>query len=237
MKLGTKLVACFLGCGLVPLLVVAYVSYSTADDGMGTIRDRGSAALEKNAYDQLTALRDVKKKQIESFFDERQADMGVLAETVGTLRAEAFAKLESIQKVKKSFIENYLNGMKQQLRVVKDDPYTAQALLELEKAFEEGGGRIDTPQWKTLAEKYEGRMRDLMEDNGWYDLFLVHPDGNIVYTVARESDLGMTIPNSELRDSPMGDAFAKARKMRSDEIVVADFRSLCPRQTEPRPAS
>ena len=35
-----------------------------------------------------------------------------------------------------------------------------------------------------------------------------------------ESDLGMTIPDSELKDSPIGDAFAKAQRADAQEIAV-----------------
>lgn len=101
MTLGTKLVTSFLGCGLIPLGVVAFVSYNTAGNGMATIEQKGSADLEVKANNQLVAMRDVKKKQIENYFSERQGDMGVLVDTVGTLRFEALNKLKSLREVKK----------------------------------------------------------------------------------------------------------------------------------------
>ena len=107
MTLGTKLVTSFMGCGLIPLGIVAYVSYSTADKGMTEISTAGATALDKAAYNQLVALRDVKKAQIETYLGEREGDMNVLVETVGTLREEALNKLVALREVKKKQIENY----------------------------------------------------------------------------------------------------------------------------------
>ena len=273
MTLGTKLVTSFLGCGLIPLGIVAFVSYNTADTGMDTIEHKGAADLEVKANNQLIAMRDVKKKQIETYFGERQGDMGVLVDTVGTLRfealnklkalravkkgqietyfgerqgdmgvlvetvntlrAEAFNKLEAIQEIKKAQVLDYIEQLKGQLHILKDDPYVQQALLEFDKAFEAGGDRVNTPEWESVAAKYDPRMKDIMQDNGWYDLFLIHTDGDIVYTVTRESDLGMVIPDSNLRASAMGDAFAKCRKMGAQDIAFGDMAPYAPSNGAP----
>ena len=79
MSLGTKLVTSFLGCGLVPLGIVAFISYGTANEGMSNISTAGARDLEQKAYSQLVALRDVKKGQIEQYFTERRGDIGSLA--------------------------------------------------------------------------------------------------------------------------------------------------------------
>ena len=83
MKLGTKLILAFLAVGVIPFAVIGITSLVKSSD-----------ALSKQAYGSLEAVRGIKKTQIESFFNERQGDMGVLVETVGTLRKEAFDKLE-----------------------------------------------------------------------------------------------------------------------------------------------
>ena len=55
---------------LIPLAVVALVSYRTADNGMGTITKYSEDALNSAACNQLLALRDVKRAQIEKYFAE-----------------------------------------------------------------------------------------------------------------------------------------------------------------------
>ena len=60
----------------------------------------------QKSFDQLKNVREIKKAQIETFFSEREGDMGVLIEMVGTLRSEAMAELEAIREIKKTQIES-----------------------------------------------------------------------------------------------------------------------------------
>ena len=217
MKLGTKLLISFLLVGVIPFAVISIISLFKSTD-----------ALSASAYNQLIGLREIKKTQIENFFAERQGDMGVLVETVSTLRSEAFNKLMAVQEIKKAQLKDYIDSMKTQLKVLKDDPYVREALSEFDSAFEAAGDKVGSPQWEALAKKYDPRFKDIMADNGWYDLFLIHTDGDIVYTATREADLGMIIPDSELKDSPLGKAFDKARKMGPDDIALADLAPYSP---------
>ena len=216
-KLKPKLIGLFLVTGLIPLAGVAILAAVLA-----------SNALTKQSENQLIALRDVKKGTIETYFGERQGDIGVLNETVGTLRREAFAKLEAIQEIKKAQLNDYVEAMKNQLRVLKDDPYVREALSGFDSAFEAAGDSVNSSRWNNLAREYDGRLDDIMQDYDWYDIFLIHIDGDIVYTVAKESDLGMIIPDSELRSSALGEAFFKAQKMGAEEIAIGDFAPYAP---------
>ncbi len=222
MKLGTKLLIAFLLVGIIPFVVVGMISLN-----------KSGSSLSQLAYGSLEGMREIKKKQIENFFEERQGDMGVLVETVSTLRKEAFAKMEAVQEIKKAQLIDYFKSMKAALHSVKDDPFTLNALVELDTAFEEGGDRTGTDQWNTVANRYDERMKDLLKDNGWYDLFLIHVDGDIVYSVAKESDLGMTIPESELATQGIGNAFKKAQSMGKDDIAMADFAPYSPSGGDP----
>jgi len=216
-KMKPKLIGLFLLVGLIPLAIVGWWS-----------SDKATEALMKKSYGQLTATREIKKAQIESFFAERKGDMGVLRETVATLRTEAIAKLEAIQETKKAHILDYFEIMRGQLRTLKDDPFVMDALLEFDRAYEEGGDKVNTPAWNAVAEKYDARLQDIQTDYGWYDIFLIHTDGDIVYTVSKEPDLGMIIPESELNHEGIGKAFQYARQMKADDIALADLAPYSP---------
>lgn len=71
-----------------------------------------------------------------------------------------------------------------------------------------------------------------MKGNGWYDIFLINTSGRIVYTVARESDLGMVIP-SELPDSGIEKAFRDAKRMGLDDIALSDIAPYAPSADAP----
>jgi len=216
-KMRNKLIGLFIVTGLIPLILVGLLSTNIAKNSLMDI-----------SYNQLESVRGIKKTQIEKYFQERQGDMSVLSETVGTLRTEAFRKLEAIQEIKKAQLGDYFTVLKNQLRVLKDDPYTKQALNEFDRAFETGGDSVTSAAWQSVEKKYDVRMKDIKSGNGWYDLFLIHTDGDIVYTAEKESDLGMIIPDSNLKDSSLGKAFQKARTMGNDDISIGDFAAYEP---------
>lgn len=151
----------------------------------------------------------------------------------GALSAASFDKLEAVQSIKKGQIKDYFETMAAQLRVLKDDPFVKQALLELNAVFEKAGNRVITPEWEALAKTYDPRLKDILKDNGWYDIFLIHTDGDIVYTVAREPDLGMIIPKSPLKDSGLGKAFARAQSLGGAERTGGADENNCRRVDRP----
>jgi len=99
MKLSTKLLIFFLIVGVIPFATIGIISLV-----------KSSNALSDQAFNQLDGVREMKKGQIEKFFDERKGDMGVLTEIVGTLRREAFGKLKGIHEIKKHQIEDYFEN-------------------------------------------------------------------------------------------------------------------------------
>jgi methyl-accepting chemotaxis protein len=211
-RMKPKLISLFLLVGIVPLVIVGWWAGRLATD-----------SLMEKSFGQLESVRAIKKAQVEKFFGERKGDMGVLIEIVSTLRQEAFAKLEAIQELKKKQLNDYIMLLKAQLSVLKGDPYAMQALNDFDTAFKTDGDKIGGPQWNTLVKKYNTRFKGILDDNGWYDLFLISANGRIVYTVCRESDLGVLIPDSSLKNSSIGKAFAKVKSMDKTEIAIGDF--------------
>ncbi len=67
-KIRQKLLFALLLMGMLPLLLVMGISNST-----------GSAALEKQTYQHLTSIREIKKRLLQDYFNERFSDLAVLA--------------------------------------------------------------------------------------------------------------------------------------------------------------
>jgi methyl-accepting chemotaxis protein len=144
------------------------------------------------------------------------------------LEEEAFHKLEAVQAIKAQQVQDYIKVLEGQLHIAKDDPYIYQALYEFDQVFEAEDDKVLSPAWNALAKKYESRIKDILADNHWYDLYLIHFDGDIVFTAQRESDLGMVIPDSELKKSSLGEAFQKAQSLPPEEIAKSDFKPYAP---------
>ncbi|MCH7872082.1 MAG: methyl-accepting chemotaxis protein [Planctomycetes bacterium] len=164
--------------------------------------------LEKTAYNQLIALRDVKKRQVETYFGERKGDMGVLVENVGTLRNEAFNKLIAVREIKKNQIESYfkdrlglLTDVQMNLRFTKGAP----AFTE---AFAQG---LESEAYKQTYEQRFAGLNVFCEIFGFYDVFLMDPQGNVVFTVAKEADWGTNLVSGPLKESGLAEAFERGK--------------------------
>ncbi|CCK82276.1 methyl-accepting chemotaxis sensory transducer [Desulfobacula toluolica Tol2] len=207
---------------IVPFVILGVMAVKTAQQ-----------SFVESKFEQLSSVRSIKKGQIEKFFKEREGDMGVLVETVSTLRQEAFAKLVAVQEIKKQQLMNYVSSVKGALQGLKGDPYVQKAVMEFATAFAKAGNKTESSEWKSAALEYHPRLKNIMEGNGWYDMFLIGKQGNIIYTVMREADLGMNIPGSELKNQGMGKIFTYAKTMGKDEIAIADFEPYSPSNGKP----
>ncbi|RLA05507.1 MAG: hypothetical protein DRQ47_00990, partial [Gammaproteobacteria bacterium] len=212
-----KLIGLMLLISLIPLSIVAYFSSQSASD-----------ALLKGSYNQLTAMREVKRSQLERFFSERKGDMGVLMETTAALLHSETNKLQAVQDLKIANLQKLFKTIESSIHVTKDSPYVADAFNAMNRAFKGNVSRTKSKAWKAEAAKHQDSFSDVMKDNGWYDLFLINNRGDIIYTATRESDLGMNLVNGDLKTSSFGKAFAKVQGMSVDEIAVADFQPYAP---------
>jgi methyl-accepting chemotaxis protein len=125
-NLRQKLLTAFLAVGVIPFSIMGLLTLNQA-----------SSALEKQSFNQLETVRAIKHDQIDRFFSERQGDMNVLAETVGTLRQEAFNKLTAVRDGKKASIENYLNTVKSQIITLSNDFSMVETMSQLRESFSE----------------------------------------------------------------------------------------------------
>ena len=173
----------------------------------------------------LTAILGVVPLSLVGWMSYREAQVA--------LHDQTEQQLTSIREIKKAAIEDYFVGLGKSLNMLNSDPTIIQAVLAFNAAFEEEGGTVETTRWADLADKYGPRLDAIKDDNGWYDLLLLHTDGDIVYSVERESDLGMTIPTSNLRRTSIGEAFEKVGSMSVGETAFADFQPYPPSNNEP----
>ncbi len=212
-----KLIGLFVLTGIIPLVVL----------GIWCSKLVGDSLIERS-YGQLEAVREIKKAQIQRFFEDREGDMGVLVETVKTLTQNAFKKFKTNQTPKKAYLEDYFRTIQEQLRILKDDPFVLKALDEFNSYLEESGNDVSDLAWGRLAQEYDLRMKDIMKINKWYDIYLIGTNGDIVYTINRGTDLGMNLMESKLKDSGLGKAFQAVQNMEADEIWVSDFEPYEP---------
>ena len=214
-SLKVKFVATFVILGLVPAVTVSFISNINS-----------SLDVTGKVYNQLTAINQIKKQSIESYFAERQGDMGALIDIADSMQQQAFMKLSAINELKKSQVKDYFKNNNVQLEILANQETTHQAIIELVNNFS------NKKKWQTSLNKYDIKYKPLLSYFGWYDFFLISTKGTIVYSVTRESDLGQKIPK-DLKNSSFFEAYNLAKQSESSEIKFGDFRPYAPSNNDP----
>ncbi|MBW8017162.1 MAG: methyl-accepting chemotaxis protein [Planctomycetes bacterium] len=205
MKLSAKLLLAFLAVGVIPACIIGFLALS-----------KSSSALEEQSYNTLVGMRDVKKAQIEGFFAERKGDMGVLMETVNTLRGEAFSKLTAVGAIKKNQVEGYFGERLELMKDVQKNLRFTGGVTDFSDAFALGS---NSEEYKKVYEKRNDGLKTFMDIFGFYDVFLIDSKGDVVYTACLESDFGQNLVTGSLSDSGLARVFKESQ---SDTALV-DF--------------
>jgi methyl-accepting chemotaxis protein len=78
----------------------------------------------------------------------------------------------------------------------------------------------------TLEGRNDDYYTEYIEEYGYYDLFLIHPQGEVFYTVAKESDYGSNIISGEYADSSLGESVTEA--LEAEAFAFGDFAPYAP---------
>ena len=212
-KMRPKLIGLFLMVGVIPLIIIGVIGARLT-----------SQAMMDQAFGQLESVREIKKNQILRFFNERQGDLGVLIETVRSLEDAAFDKLSTAQELKAADVEGYFDERRGDVRLLAQNKTVAAALSQFSAAFADAGSRTGNPLWERTEAEHHPWLKTYAESYGYYDIFLIDADGDVVYTVSREADLGANLMRGSLKDSPLARCFRRAR----EGIAIQDYMPYAP---------
>lgn len=226
-RIGVKLITAFLLIGILPLLISSFIS-----------SQKSSAALSKASFNQLTGVREIKKNQIESFFLERQGDMQVLLETVGTLRHESFEKLEAQHDLKTAMLTSYFEKAIRDMEMFsrsKDVQDLYENLVQYHhdtNVSANGAYNVKSFAYEQIWKDYGKNVTQFQKDTGYYDIFMVcAKHGHVMYSTAKEIDLGTNLNTGPYKDSGLAKIWRKTIQNRKTSIV--DFEPYTPSNGEP----
>ena len=124
MRLSTKLLTTFLAVGILPATTIGLLALRKA-----------SKTIETQSYDKLVAMRNVKKKQIDGFFQERQDNMAVLVGNVEAIRSESLSKLSALCETRKHEVERYFESIESQILTFSQDQMIVDAMRDFRRLF------------------------------------------------------------------------------------------------------
>jgi methyl-accepting chemotaxis protein len=153
-KLKTRLITLFMTVGIIPFAIISLI-----------FADLASTALKEKSYNQLIAVREIKKSQIENFFKERINDAKVLADS--PFIKKAFKDLDAA-------LEDGGGPLSGNFKGHTNEKYDAPA------------------DYRKVHAAYFANLKFYMMQYGYYDLFLMSPDdGDISFSVTKEADFGI----------------------------------------------
>jgi len=75
-----------------------------------------------------------------------------------------------------------------------------------------------------VHEKYHPYLRSYLETFGLYDIFLISPAGDVVYSVYKEIDFGTSLVNNDLKSNGLSNVFYQANELNDDNsYAIVDF--------------
>ncbi|MFO7754230.1 MAG: methyl-accepting chemotaxis protein [Desulfobacteraceae bacterium] len=226
-KMKPKLISLFLIAGIIPIVIVGFFSSFKAQK-----------SLIHDAHNQLSSVREIKKEEIQEYFHQRRENMNVLVETVGTLRKEAFDKLEAIQHAKMDAIQSYFKDMFMKMSVFANSKDVKELYDRLVVYHDEtdtpprGNYDVTTYEYENIWSTLGKRLKTFQEQSGVYDVFMIcEAHGHVMYSAAKEDDLGENIAHGKYKDSGLGKLWSKM--VDSGEPEVVDMAPYAPSNGDP----
>ncbi|QUJ67918.1 methyl-accepting chemotaxis protein [Photobacterium sp. GJ3] len=248
MKLQHKMMSCLLLSGLLPAAAILYFTLNQA-----------SQSLESQAYNQLESLREVKQDAIERYFETLNQQISLEAANPQTIQAvrdfrQGIRDLppldeQSDARLQQFYTQQFIPRLKAnapnqddsatalvselsptarilQARYIADSPF---GLGEKQKLLTAGGTAYDTAH-----AQYHPFFQELIEQSGYYDLFLIDAaSAQVIYSVYKEVDFATSLRSGPFRDSLLRQAYEAGLKLNKGQSALIDFNLYLPSYLTP----
>jgi methyl-accepting chemotaxis protein len=166
---------------------------------------------------------------------------------------EVRAKLETVTDSRRDQLKNYLDSIKEDIDVLSSNDMTLAALASYNQGWLTLSGdhektlqglyieanpnptgqkekldyASDGSIYSAMHAKYHPWFRSFLQARGYYDVFLINKNGDVVYTVFKELDFATNGRHGRWKDSDLGMIFTKALA-NPKEVQFADFKGYAP---------
>jgi class 3 adenylate cyclase len=249
LSIRSKLILMLLAVSGISISVTAYIGYHS-----------GQSNLTDRAFSQLTSLRASKAYQIESYFQNIRNHTRSLSQDLMVIAAmqefeSAYRQLETTQipaKFDQKITDYYRNDFLSRLAQTSDglpvlESYTPKnsAARYLQYHYLAANPNpvgkkhlLDDPgdgsQYSRVHARYQPIFRKVVETFGYYDMFLIDPEGTVVYTDFKETDFTTNYKTGTYNESNLAKLAAAVRQAKgTDYVKIVDFESYAPSYGEP----
>lgn len=124
--------------------------------------------------------------------------------------------LELILNEKISKIENSIESFEQEVKLIATIPSVAQSF----KISQENFAKRSTP---APNKNLDTMLESFLNKNRFYDIFFINLNGDIIYSLKKESDLGTNLKNGMYKDSNLAWVFKNAKMFLETQISKFEF--------------
>ncbi len=170
------------------------------------------------------------------------------------------SNFEILTKQRLAEMEGYFEGIQSDLRIIADSPMTQKAIFAFTRAWkmfdgdtEKGLVRLyieqnpnpvgekdklihaesDSSAYGLVHKTYHPWYREFLKERGYYDIFLIDLDGNLVYSVFKEADFATNLKSGKWKDTDLARAYEKGLASAPGEQTFFDFRPYKPSADAP----
>ena len=91
----------------------------------------------------------------------------------------------------------------------------------------------DQSHWSELHQEYHLGFQTFQREQGYYDLFLMNPQGDLVYSVFKEDDFATNFQSGEYSSSGLGEAFRTALTLPQGGVYLTSMAAYAPSHGAP----
>jgi PAS domain S-box-containing protein len=142
------------------------------------------------------------------------------------LRQTVLRQLENIADKKLDQIDAYLNGRLTEARIFSGSPDVHEAVRDFSQAFARDGA--GAAPYRELDARWRPYFADYLERSGYYDVFLISPQGAVVYSHAHEPDFATNLLTGPYRGTGFANAVRDA--LGTLEGNLSELESYAPSQ-------
>ncbi|MEC3862523.1 methyl-accepting chemotaxis protein [Mesobacterium sp. TK19101] len=174
-------------------------------------------------------------------------------------RSQLELTMESFAQGKQELLQDWFDNIALEMGLLSADPFVRDQVSALDQAFAAlGPGRVGRLQRRYITEnpfpagrrhefsqartgdgydllhaQTHAYLRRLVDEQGYYDVFLINASGDVIYTVFKELDFASNLVSGEFKASGLARAFATAMTLGDGEIAFDSFASYAPSNGDP----
>jgi class 3 adenylate cyclase len=249
LSIKSKLIVMLLIVSSSSVLVTAYIGYRS-----------GQINLTNRVFSQLTSVRASKADQIKSYFQNIRNHTQTLSEDPAIVTAiteftQAYQQLQTT-KIPATFDPKINLYYRQEFltRLVKSEEgtpilesYTPKAIASRYLQYyyiaanPNGVGKKqmlskanDPSEYSQVHNRYHPIFRNIIQKFGYYDMFLIDPQGTIVYTVFKETDFTSNLQEGAYKNSNLAKLNILVQNAKErDYSQIIDFEPYAPSYNAP----